>query len=446
MILRTTLVFSLLSACSFIDDFDFEVGDAAVVDSGDSPDAQPEDALGGDADTVCDGDCYELAASFLGAGPWDFQRQDPDFELLEQEDGMRNNAPSRVAPGGGLPAHTYCADGSGELCAGVLGWLLVETSHETTNDAAIVFTAPESGNYEFSLERMDIGGATTVDVSRNRPWDEIRRLESGSAIFTVDLFEGDSLRIVVGARDELGVDAFRATATRIDDPQHCQSVVRFDDEFVVECGTGTLVEDGRQAGGGEARATTAGTGVVGGSRVFRYEAALRLDGQEFDYSGDFTMQMWIRVEGVGAGSTYVFSDWAFGEPVGGVQFELDYRNLADVAGDVVRVGYVAPAGSIDVPNCDSERCIAYIEHSVDGDSGWHFYRLVRDTARDEVRLCVDGQLVGRRPLPGAVDITPGGGRFPSFGRQGRDFREEPTFEGAIDDFRMIGRALPCGAR
>jgi hypothetical protein len=65
---------------------------------------------------------------------------------------------------------------------------------------------------------------------------------------------------------------------------------------------------------------------------------------------------------------------------------------------------------------------------------------VRDTEQDEVRFCVDGELVATGPLDGELDMT--SGRNPVLG--GFGFGLDPHFSGAIDELRIMRKALPCG--
>ncbi|HEY3236452.1 MAG TPA: LamG-like jellyroll fold domain-containing protein, partial [Polyangiaceae bacterium] len=82
-----------------------------------------------------------------------------------------------------------------------------------------------------------------------------------------------------------------------------------------------------------------------------------------------------------------------------------------------------------------------IQTPLPGFGSWHFYRMVRDTGAGEVRFCIDGQLKGKAPLSGTIDIS---ARISARMGMFNNFSARAQFNGAIDDIRIFRRLLPCG--
>ena len=152
--------------------------------------------------------------------------------------------------------------------------------------------------------------------------------------------------------------------------------------------------------------------------------------------------MWVRLDTNGYFDTAIYADWwaADAATAGGVAFELG----RDPDIDRITAQFLFPdPGNVPAdPHiaCSGGYCTGTIDAPVPALGQWHFYRLVRDVASDQIRFCLDGVLAGTAPLAGEIDIS--NPRSPTFGSW--DTLARPTFDGDIDDLRIFRRTLPCG--
>jgi hypothetical protein len=149
-----------------------------------------------------------------------------------------------------------------------------------------------------------------------------------------------------------------------------------------------------------------------------------------DYSGDFTIQFWMRVKEPAEFGSCVFADWDCAAK-GGINIApTDSGQLyvsgfwKDAADYCAQTG---PPPPIDMP----------VTRPTDG--GWHFIRVTRSTADEKLRVCIDGSKRGETQVPADKDLT---SAIPP--HIGRNIDFNPAyFAGDVDDLRILSRSLPC---
>ena len=460
------------AGCSFIDDFDFEVADGGVVQDGSFDGAVPSDGdVVPDGDTPIDmggvtqpcvdpclGDALAEFTNAQGGGALEWRyladtRAPDGLSYGELVSGTHYGAPAwtdTTPP----PALVACGDSTEGACADAGGGLLFEANAPGDgSDPVLSFVAPADGTYAVVADLSPIAGTPLVRLSRIARHDDVIATlfdGPGSLSPTIDLFAGERALVTVAPGADPGGAASIAGTLRVSrvvgvEPMaDCQMALRFDpdDPLAVDCTSFSLSEDGTE----ESSPSSAPSDEYGQGRLMGVNAALRAAGLRFDYSGDFTVQMWIRVDALTYYSTAAYADWSAFNPVtaGGVSFGLDPRNGADTLDDVISAGYLFPlpaAGDPGQPSieCDADSCSGAIEVPIPSFGDWHFYRLVRDSAADQMRFCVDGELAGTGYLDGETDIS--NPADPTIGTYGFG---QPTFQGAVDDIRVYRGMLPCG--
>ena len=368
------------------------------------------------------------------------------------------------------PAIVACGSSTAGRCLEADGKLIFETDGQSSGaDPVLTFVAPNDGTYLVRADLQALAGTARVTIGRNGIYDSVAEVEltppaSQRLTATMELFAGERGVVLVSPAEAgpasvaLDVQVGEAPATA--PLRDCQLAMRFSeaDPLALECSTGAVTFANLNISPAEdmTSAIPGPAPVMGNARDFPLDSAMRLDGAELDWSGDFTIQLWARVDFVSHFETEIFTN-IYGPELGGVEIGLEPRdifstNMGDI--DVLFAYYIFPKpdafddsslicdrGDTGTdPCCDDTSCGANIVTPVQ--AGWHFYRLVRDTANNEMRLCVDGQEMGTGVLPGDADISTT--IDPKLATTAFGF-SEPTFNGAIDDLRVISRALPCGA-
>jgi hypothetical protein len=194
-----------------------------------------------------------------------------------------------------------------------------------------------------------------------------------------------------------------------------------------------MMDDGCPAfGGGDYGMTTAIDGVsplFGRARHIENDQCMILP-VSMDYSGDFTIQFWMKIEDEDPGAAQdwpweaIWSDIECNAP-GGLVIGMN-------GGGRLGVDFCRPGD-----NC-TDPCGFIANYPHPTDEAWHFYRLSRDTTANTIKLCQDGELKGMSALPGTMDLS--SGELPTIATQ---FDQTPYMKGAIDDLRFYKRALPC---
>lgn len=318
------------------------------------------------------------------------------------------------------------------------------------------FTAPNDGTYVVVVTVLSVDdGPASVMVSRTSRLDTVAVGElsgPGSVTGVVDLLAGERALVTVapaadpGGSVSVGANVRVSRVIGAEPLEDCQLAATFPDEspFALGCSMNTLTEGG---GTSDSTRSSGPSPAHGDGRTWaRTARGLRAVGERMDYSGDFTIQLWLLVDSLEFDPPTVYSDTSRGSPelASGVALTLN-RAVAVGPPNVARASYVfpePPMGPSDDPaiSCSLEGiCTGTIEAAIPALDEWHFYRIVRRADLDEIRLCIDGELVGSAPLDGDVDISSQTdlklARFDEF----RD-----ALIGSLDDVRVFSRALPCG--
>lgn len=466
------------SGCSFIDSFDYEFvdGGAGPADGGGAEDG----ASGGDGGTENDGgapgdgggarSCTDpcLADAVLdfdgtsqGAGALGW-RYLSDFRA---EDGL---AYGELAPGDymgvaswtdGTPpvALVPCVGSAGSgPCAGITDRILMlADAPGDGGDPVLSVTATDAGTWTVEVRHVESIGPVEMLVSRNGRADLVAGPLAVSASeetvsVPVDVLPGD--RLFVTARPAAGAPGPVSAAVNVrvsrqlgaPPLEDCLFAARFAAEapWEDECG-GYALSNESVRGAEPTTETTAPAAWLGSARDFQHDALLRVLGARFDYSGDFTVQLWARVDRITHYDTTPYLDWSAADPAttGGITLQLN----PGTPDDIVSAEYLfRHATGLSDPSLECGAGAGYCSGTIAAPlppvGEWHFYRVVRDTAADVVRFCIDGRQVGTGVLPGDVDIS--NPRSPVLGTLDT-ISSDPTFDGAVDDVRIFRRALPC---
>jgi len=465
--IRMALAAVTLTSCSFIDDFDFEVADGAVSmdDAGMRDGGEPMDGFavdgpaapdGGD-DGVCMDPCLGDAVGDFdtsqGAGAllWSYLRDERDADGLGYSSltaGTLHGAPAWT-DGSPPPAIVSCGTSSEGPCAAAEGRLLLEADQPGDgSDPALVFVAPADGTYAVVATVVSVAGAPELTISRISRHDVVATADfsgAGSLTETVDLLEGERAVIRVAPAASPGGPVSLAASIRVSrfvagaPLADCQLVAPFttDTPLALGCSPSSLTE----AGSVNTSPTSGPSGAYGSGRRFEENASLEADGVRMDYTGDFTIQLWVNVDNLADGEPFVFSDLNAADAANAGGVNLRVRRVG--ADNEFEAEYAFPLPT-PAPSDPSITCAASCRGSIVAPmpplDEWHFFRLVRRTDTDEVRLCIDGERVGTGWLDADIEVpSPGDVRFGGTGVSGTD-----VFNGSIDDVRVFSRALPCG--
>jgi hypothetical protein len=169
-------------------------------------------------------------------------------------------------------------------------------------------------------------------------------------------------------------------------------------------------------------ATPGVTADFGEGRTLREGQFLRSPGGPVDRSGDFTLQMWVKLDNPQEFQSTIYADWNSAVS-GGFNLAPD-----DATNEIYLCSFWA--GAPDASCATGMR---------PGDTDWHFYRVRRSVENASIQLCIDGRLVITDPNPGANDMT--SDQPPHIGRN-VDYNPA-YFKGAVDEIRSFKTALPC---
>jgi len=148
-----------------------------------------------------------------------------------------------------------------------------------------------------------------------------------------------------------------------------------------------------------------------------------------DRTGDFTIQFWVKFMGVVDVNTggWVFSD-------------LDL----DVAGGIGMVLYTDQMTNhlaTEISSCTETTTTTLLFDTIDAqypeDAGWHFVRIAHSGT--DIAFCLDGTKLGNKTFTHPLAST-----YPPYlGKNVKWLPTEPSFNGQIDDLRVLTQALPC---
>jgi hypothetical protein len=325
-------------------------------------------------------------------------------------------------------------------CARLPGALLVSSTGATSgSDPAIEFKAMTNEVLQLSLHAfLPAGDDQTIRLYRNSREDVLftGNASAGTPVadeVTVYALPGDRFLVAVAPTGNgatgVGLQLFITVADK-GVPSDCQLALRFD-----ENPSGNSVTDGlctktaftHTASTGTSTPLTLGPAPfieLGSSGIVPSMTYLHdFDSMAFlDYSQDVTVQLWINLATfVGGGRASVFSD--LGAAGAGLQL-----TIVPGASNTVVAATLPTTSSIPVQATGRYPPLG----------AWHFLRAVRTATN--LRVCVDGALAA------SMDGTPvmaAAQHMPDLGKDLPLPANQASFDGSIDDVRVITGALPC---
>jgi len=343
---------------------------------------------------------------------------------------------------------TSCAKHDSPACQQLPGALLISTAGNSGPESAVEWVAPSARVVQLQLGvRLPDGAPTqTVRLYRGSREDALFTAVADPGVtvqqtVTLDVLEGERVYVTLdgGNVTNAAVQLFVVGDSAIF-PSSCQVAIAFDgasgtsvhnlcgpdygyhdydtsSNAMPTLGAGPYTEEGMAA-------------TIMTSKYYEAPSAL-------DRTGDFTIQFWMKFNGV---VDSVTGGWAFSDldldtgAVGGIGVVLYTDNTNHLAVDV-QTCKNATDTTIEV----DELIAQYPE-----DMGWHFVRIVHAGASD-VALCVDGKKLGNKAfLKDDNTPVPLASTYPPYiGKNVIWTPSEPSFNGAIDDLRVMKTALPC---
>lgn len=433
----TLLLFPLALGCSAITDYDYRF-DGSAMDAGtdssrDGAADSEVDSSDTDAGVGCPTPCFaDLTADAIdamqptGAAQWRYLAD------TRSANGLDYSEMTWTEGWGGAGAFIRRC---GSECGDAGAFSLTSTD----GDATIEFTVPTRGVYRVGGVYEPLEGASQeLLISRDGRNDALARIAGGTVgdqiAFdqTVSLERGDRVRLTLLSAAGLG-SVTAGLSAWVSGPlagqeNTCEIAVDFDgDPTLVEgeptwpaqCGSVTPTGSSQTI----APPTVEASSIGFGNAVF-IESALGSyvgiqSSDNVDMSGDFTVQIWGRYDSLAGGAA-------------------NYRTLFSS----VPLDSSGPTGVF----VDHEESMTfgvgieeaeYVETGFDPAEGiWHFFRLVREGT--SLQLCIDGTLRGTSLEVGTADLT-----STSSLRLGYEPERGPWFDGAVDELRMYGEALPC---
>ncbi len=327
-------------------------------------------------------------------------------------------------------------------CTTLPGALLVSSTGATSlADPAIEFKAPTGQVIKLSLHAfVPAGENQTIRLYRNSREDVLFTgiAMAGTTVaheITVDALPGDRFLVAVaptgnGAAD-VGLQLF-ITAVPKAFPSDCQLALQF------ELFTGNSFSDlqclssvfthfdsaGKMASLAQANGPFKELGSADSNLAGTYLHDL-VPSSVLDYSQDVTVQLWAQLRAfVGAGPAWLFSD-------------LDSAGSGGGLGISIVPG---PQAMVDVQTRTDPASSAVIHLTAPApDPGaWMFIRVVRTGT--QLQVCLNGAPpvtvdVGATKLPAT--------RPPDLGKEVQAPSAQASFDGYLDDIRVITGALPC---
>jgi len=397
---------------------------------------------GGDALTCQDPCIADAAGDFDGSpngtsGRWRYLEDTRNRAWAA----MTLNADNEMVGGDAANKITTCADNpDAAACAALPDALLVSTSGATAAaDPALEFTAQANGVIQLDVHAF-------VDADNPDQVIRIYRNAREDAVFTgvaaadsqldetltYDALAGDRFLVAVapsglGASD-VALHVFVSETGQVF-PSACQLALEFNTAAGAgvdnQCGMAFTDNDfttGMIAPslGGPAFPELGMGGEIAPNQFWA-------GGDQLDKSGDFTVQLWVRVDAYdGINSAWAFTDYDLDSGGGvGVVFYNDAAASQDV---------------MEVSTCTNPNPLMFLGDRTPFpfDGSWHHVRVVH--AADTVTTCLDGARVMSFPLPaGKLNSN----FKPQLGKNQQWTPQGAFFDGAIDDVRVFSYALPC---
>lgn len=466
------VLIGLLAGCSAISDFDFTFDDedagpdAGSFDAGDvDGDAGPRrdaDGLDAGADDAgpavdrCPAPCVADAISDYsgsqGAGDVDWRYYEDRRQPLGAFYPEMSETTSPIAgfSGGANAFVASCADNpSLAECESIRDRLLVQgDAPGAGSDAVIGFEAGARATYRVQgtvrlPDGVSSAEAHRITLSRNSRHDVLGSVnvvptttpETFDAL--VDVLPGDRVLVTFEQRGgseavPLGVQLW---VTRMGAPldDRCVHGMRFEgaNPLLDECSGETLEDLATEGTAGSSQGPSV-SAFMGTARELVSGQYLRPTATPIDYSGDFTIQFWVNNSSSTPFECSLWADSTSDMPAGGITVIMNDDRVS-----------ARTFHADDGRTCPSSGrpgiCLKFQTMGTITQDEWHFIRVTRATADNEILICIDGVQRGRLDVHGTLNLTPA--YRPSIGRN-VDFNPA-YFVGSFDDVRIFDVALPC---
>jgi hypothetical protein len=412
------------------------------------------DSHGGDDDGSNGGDGGSIASTCPvpclgdGGGAFDGTAMGSDMHWRYLEDHKDRTWTAMTAMGdkqvGAVAGNevTSCGKhGDAQVCGWLPGALLISTAGNTGPETAVEWVATSARVVQLQLGvRIPDGAPTqTVRLYRGSREDALFTAVADPGVtvqqtITLDVLEGERVYVTLdGGNVELaGVQLF-VVGDMATFPLQCQVAMPFESAAATGvhnlCGPDLSYHD-FDTDSNAIPTFGAGPYAEEGMAATLMTSKYYTAPSPLDRSGDFTIQFWMKFNGVVDVDT---GGWAFSD--------LDLDNTGGI-GVVLYTDQMTNHLAIDVQSCklvtmttlDFDELLAQYPE----DMGWHFVRIVHSGASD-VALCVDGMKLGNK----AFSVPLASGFAPYVGKNVVWTPSEPSFNGSIDDLRVVAAALPC---
>jgi hypothetical protein len=380
----------------------------------------------------CPATCLADAAADYGTAKWRFLDDNRNRTWTAMTMG------SSGFTGAGSNKIAECKHSSSEACDGLPGALVVTTTGSaTTADPALSYTATAKQVVQLTVRVYVPASAPNHEVRlyRNSREDVLfTAIASPGGVFeraiTLDAIKDDRFYLALAGTDQAAHDVavhFYVNATADTFPIACQLALSFtsppSNMADNACGVGFTYKNM-----GTATPWALGTAPfdeLGTSADITKDKYF--EGSDVIVrSGDSTTQLWLRHDAfVDTYNTVIYSD----------------DDLDNTGGLTIYVLNQSP------PKLGAETCTGVTQTTLDfawadgafpDDHAWHFVRVVHTNGM--VKVCVDGVRTASYALPAGKMQS----MFPPW--LGRNLNWTPQggfLDGAIDDVRVIGAALPC---
>jgi hypothetical protein len=374
-------------------------------------------------------------------GPWRYVVPYGVLGLLEMRYDLTRNPPGWSAETQNPASIVNCDQhAQAPTCSGLEDRILLQPSVIAGEPRpALSWIARETGTYRLTIDwRLDDTQTSeqpaALLVARNSQLDsvltaafsastEIGTFPQGGSV-EIDAVQRDSIALVLAGDTPTGLGV-RFYVSELERNDRCQMAFSFQGQNshpnVCAAAGAELVESGFPT-----VAAMPLPGIPGVARTFGSDSVLVYEGPVNDYSGDWTLQFWAKLEGAGE----VLSDLSCTtDGAGGISVTFD--------GDTV---IFSASDEILRPDCTVPPDEVLLQRDAEfAPEDWHFYRLARNQVGGTVSVCVDGQIVDTLGMP--QEATMATDRVLEIGN--RADTPEGSFQGLLADLRLYDRALPC---
>ena len=370
--------------------------------------------------------------------------RDPGHDAAAMTLGQYMGKPAFLGRGTPQDAIAACKDLGGASCAGLGDALLLVPGQPSSGgaDPVLEYTSSVNGTLRLSgsLAAADgsSGGRQHLRLLRNARADDLLDVtfRPGDPLGTfdteVDVLVGDRLGLLLaapldGAAAPIGVQLFVNEVAGA--PSHCELAVDFEEGPRDLCHDMALERLSSDTPPVLSTTSASLASDFGSAEHFESGSYLKA-GTSADYSGDFTIQFWMKVKEPAEYQATAFADWGCLEQ-GGI-------NISPLDTGMLFVGAFWKDDTVDYCAQNGPAPPIQIETTRPTDGGWHFYRVTRSKADAKLLICIDGKKVASAQVPADKDLTSG-----LQTHLGRNQFSPAYFAGDLDDVRILSRALPC---